>query len=1077
MNERRDPNVTSDYLPSEVSQGSTKPESPAEGDTKGFVLASDAKTNPDLPQITGYRVTREIARGGMGRVLAAIDTTLDRDVAIKILLPGAPPDRFIRESQITARLPHPGIPPVYSLGTLPDSSPYLAMKLIDGRTLISEIKAGDRQQLLQIFLQICQAVGFAHSRGVIHRDLKPANVMVGAFGEVQVMDWGLAKELASSETSPPAEFADKRVGGDTIRNQDSPAPVYEQTELGVVLGTPSYMSPEQARGERLDARVDVFALGGILLSILTKSPPFMGNTSAEVVKKAASGELSEAFRKLESCEADAELIAICRKCLSPSAADRPDDGQAVATAISSYLSNLQTRLRDAEISTAQAKERETAAKRTRKIQLIAASLVFTALAVGLGISLWQYREATKALNRALFAEGEEKKRSGELSKSRELEKKRADDLVKSQSQEKQRADELSQVAKYQAEMLNQINPKEAGILLMKDLVAQYRKTVDKLELSDEEKTARKANFEKELYSVNPTDAAVELIDSVILAPAIKTVDVEFANQPLVDAKLRTTVAAAYAQLGRPSKAVPLFQKSYELVSVASGPTDVDSLGIRLQLADNQRRIQHPLEAEPNLRAVLEEYKKQFGEDDENTLRASQYLALFLRDQGKYDECELIAHDVLKRRLRAHPNDAEKLSDAIADLGEYQMLNGKYDDALKLLGDQLELERRERTPSPGTLKGLGSVLLRKKKFEKAEPLLRELYEFQRNKHGYEHPNTVAAMQSLASCLADLQKFGEAESLARQALSSIRQMQGNEHFSTLTCVNVLAQVLRTQEKAKEAEECLIEAYQTGKRVLPPNHPELIVFTYNLGSFYQKMRRFKDADPLMRESLEKNRLILGDEHPYTIQMTREFADLLRQSNNNIEAEKHLRQAIQGLTNNAGGKLNSDIIGLVSTLGSVCRDQGKLTEAEECFQQALDWNHGYNGPDHSSTILAQLRMASLKFVQQKHAEVIEMLEPLDGKISKAFQPPAGDLRQASLKGLLGKSKAALAKNDADFKLAEIDLLQTRAVFNTLRGDKDKETVEWTQALVDFYTKWNEAMPNAGHDKSAEIWKAKLTP
>jgi eukaryotic-like serine/threonine-protein kinase len=147
-------------------------------------MVAEPQTGPGTVSVPGYRVLREIARGGMGRVLAARDLSLDRDVALKTLLPGASADRFVRESKITARLPHPGIPPVHAMGTLPDGSPFLAMKLIAGQTLADELKTADRPRLLQVFTQVCQAVGFAHSRGVIHRDLKPANVMVGAFGEV-----------------------------------------------------------------------------------------------------------------------------------------------------------------------------------------------------------------------------------------------------------------------------------------------------------------------------------------------------------------------------------------------------------------------------------------------------------------------------------------------------------------------------------------------------------------------------------------------------------------------------------------------------------------------------------------------------------------------------------------------------------------------------------------------------------------------------------------------------------------------------------------------------------------------------
>jgi serine/threonine protein kinase len=192
MNEPHDPNQTTDTPP--VSADHVRASASTVQSCSTTPPSADVAAN-DLPAVPGYRVLHEIARGGMGRVLAAHDLTLDRDVALKILLPGANADRFVRESKITARLPHPGIPPIHALGTLADGSPFLAMKLVAGHTLAAELATADRARPLPVFAQVCQAVGFAHSRGVIHRDLKPSNVMVGAFGEVQVMDWGLAKEL------------------------------------------------------------------------------------------------------------------------------------------------------------------------------------------------------------------------------------------------------------------------------------------------------------------------------------------------------------------------------------------------------------------------------------------------------------------------------------------------------------------------------------------------------------------------------------------------------------------------------------------------------------------------------------------------------------------------------------------------------------------------------------------------------------------------------------------------------------------------------------------------------------------
>jgi serine/threonine protein kinase len=280
MNEPHVPNVTTDLSSPADPLRTTDPlgttdHAQGSASTDGSHPGADAPMS-NLPAVPGYHVVREIARGGMGRVLAAHDLSLDRDVALKILLPGANCDRFVRESKITPRLPHPGIPPVHALGTLADGSPFLAMKLIAGQTLADEMKHADRPRLLQAFVQVCQAVGFAHSRGIIHRDLKPANVMVGAFGEVQVMDWGLAKDLTSQEAREeprPSESSPTPVvgagPGATTGHHAAGESTDDQTQAGMVMGTPAYMAPEQARGEATDVRADVFALGGILCAILT----------------------------------------------------------------------------------------------------------------------------------------------------------------------------------------------------------------------------------------------------------------------------------------------------------------------------------------------------------------------------------------------------------------------------------------------------------------------------------------------------------------------------------------------------------------------------------------------------------------------------------------------------------------------------------------------------------------------------------------------------------------------------------------------------------------------------------------
>ncbi len=343
----------------------------------------------DAPSIPGYRVTAEVARGGMGRIYAGHDLTLDREVAIKMLLPGADAERFVTEAKITARLPHPGIPPVHALGALADGTPYLTMKLIRGRTLAELLKERpspleELPRFVQVFEQVAQAVGFAHAQGIIHRDLKPLNVMVGAFGEVQVMDWGLAKEMASREREPPEErSAEENV---------------TQTAAGAVLGTPGYMAPEQARGEAVDARADVFALGATLAAILTGRPAFVGASQREVIDRAARADLADVRERLTSSGADGELIALALSCLSANVAQRPADGRAVAAEVAAYRAGVEARLKRAETERAEALVRKAGQRKWRRTVQVAGAGIALVLLAGLSASLWQMFRAIEARN-------------------------------------------------------------------------------------------------------------------------------------------------------------------------------------------------------------------------------------------------------------------------------------------------------------------------------------------------------------------------------------------------------------------------------------------------------------------------------------------------------------------------------------------------------------------------------------------------------------------------------------------------------------------------------------------------------
>jgi len=279
------------------------------------------RAGADEPDLAGtrYRLLERVARGGMGIVYAAEDEKLERRVALKVLdVLGADGDlanRLMREARVLARLEHPGIVPVHDVGTLADGRVFYTMKFVEGQRLDKFIEGVESvQDRLRLFLRICEAVAFAHARGVLHRDLKPANIMVGPFGEVLVMDWGLAKILrAESQVSenaadPEATIFEKPKSSGAANDSTKSSVI---TGHGTVMGTPGYMSPEQARGEvkSLDARSDIFSLGALLRFILTQKTtagfaPRLDRSLEAICAKAAADQRDARYSAVQDLSQD-----------------------------------------------------------------------------------------------------------------------------------------------------------------------------------------------------------------------------------------------------------------------------------------------------------------------------------------------------------------------------------------------------------------------------------------------------------------------------------------------------------------------------------------------------------------------------------------------------------------------------------------------------------------------------------------------------------------------------------------------------------------------------------------------------
>jgi len=286
-----------------------------------------------IDQSGRYLDANEINRGGMGIIYQVLDKSLERPSAMKVALPATIQDResaaiFVREACLTAQLEHPNIVPVHDLGKTPGGAVYYTMKLVDGEPLnrvLEQIRKGNAEyrrrydlfERLTIFLKVCHAMAFAHARQIIHRDIKPENIMVGAYGEVLLMDWGLAKIIGTPDEETPAGTAAPADSVVSLARQYS-------TTSGMIKGTPAYMAPEQAAGhtDEVDFQTDIFLLGATLFHIVTLRPPYVGRTADEVIARAVLGTIPNPAAVAPGEQLPEELCRIISKAMAAQKADR-----------------------------------------------------------------------------------------------------------------------------------------------------------------------------------------------------------------------------------------------------------------------------------------------------------------------------------------------------------------------------------------------------------------------------------------------------------------------------------------------------------------------------------------------------------------------------------------------------------------------------------------------------------------------------------------------------------------------------------------------------------------------------------
>jgi hypothetical protein len=784
------------------------PDESARWDTPWNEAGTAATPNepPEQSGISRYELLEEIGHGGIGVVFRGRDRVLGRDLAVKVLridYRGRPQAcrRFIEEARVGSRLQHPAIVPVHELGWFEERRPYFTMKLVQGQTLAALLRARkdaneDRPRWLSILEQICQALAYAHSKGVVHRDLKPSNVMVGAFGEVQVMDWGFAKRLTDADG--PSLMQHEMSA--EVEAATAPAGVGDANTLsGMMMGTPAYMPPEQARGEPglIDARADVFALGAILCEILTGLPPYMSDEVADACQKAALGDLRDAHARLAACEAEQPLRDLAKRCLATERDARPADAGAVAKDLSAYLVSTQERLRQAQLeraaADARAAEAGAKARAERRAVRLMLALVVALLLGGAGVA-WQAVVATRAQNAAVIAA------------AAETQAKEAADWQAAVARRAERAAVDSANAEKQAKEAAAKKASEAQAVL--GYVQNHVFAAARPEGQDgglgHEVSLRRA-----------------------LEAALPALDASFRDQPLVEAQVRTTLGTSFRDLGDPKIASKQFGRAREIYLQQLGPDDPTTLTSQHDLANTYADLSDFTKALKLREETLARRRAVLGPHHRDTLTSMRAVADSLNQCERFDESVKLAEEALAlQKTYLAPDDVEILR-SINNLAITYHDVDRNEESLKLYQEGFERSKRLVGPyHPQTLVFMSNVAVGYSnlcRYEEGLALHKEALALQIAKLGEKHRYTLHTMQQLANDYGHLQRFEQALEVRRRVFALLREKFGPDNYSTLMAMWGVASNLEGLKKGEEAMPILDECFQRIARL--PVQPNVI------------------------------------------------------------------------------------------------------------------------------------------------------------------------------------------------------------------------------------------------------------
>jgi tRNA A-37 threonylcarbamoyl transferase component Bud32 len=836
-------------------------------------VSVDAISRPGLR----YRKDNEPhARGGLGAVFKAKDEELNRLVALKEIRDDLAElhqsrRRFMREAEITGRLEHPGVVPVYGLGQYPDGRPWYVMRFIQGESLKEAIErfhaadqggtdAGERRlalrQLLANFVAVCKTMAYAHSRGVLHRDLKPANVMLGKYGETLVVDWGLARSFERDEAA-------RSLGEESL--QPGLPGGDGETQVGELVGTPAYCSPEQASGhwDVVGPASDIFSLGATLYNLLTNRIPYAGSGALEIIDQVNKGALIPPRQQKQ--DVPRPLEAICLKAMARQREERYGSALELAGDVEHWLADEPVSAHRESVLERLARIR----RRFRALGVAAGSLVFAVVSLAIAVVLANSHKAER------LAKNEAQQRLEQMAKGTDIlgsifagldpgavdrqGKPLAEilgqrvELAAQQLQGESVADALT-VAKLQnilGESLIGLGRYSAAVALLEKCSATRAAELGE---NDLDTLTSRNNLALAYQAAGRLDRAIPLFQSTLKAREAKLGDDH--PQTLTS---RNNLAHAYRDAGQLDLAIPLAERTLKVQEGKLGDNHPDTLTSRNNVANAYLAAGKANLAIPLLQRALKAREAKLGDNHPQTLISRNNLARAVQAAGQVPKAIRLFQRTLNVQEAKLGDEHPDTLTTRNDLALAYQAAGQLDRALPLFEDVLDQAQHTLelgVANPLTMRFAENYLAAleaKQQYTKAITERQNELIVQRKVFGSDDPRLAAALVQLGSTHLAANQPADAERAFREGLA-IRSKKEPDAWTTFNTKSLLGAALLGEKKYAEAEPLLLDGYEGMKKrqakIPPQSKIRLTEALEGLVKFYEATGKKDEAAKWRRE-----------------------------------------------------------------------------------------------------------------------------------------------------------------------------------------------------------------------------------